>query len=76
MLDGKVIGIWDFEEPFIRIFFFDSVKADVLKEVEAKARSVGVFISGKKVKVKECSSMIPLTQRTAGGFMSPLKSGK
>ena len=76
LLDGKVIGIWDFEEPFIRIFFFDSVKADVLKEVQAKARSVGVLISGKKVKAKECSSMIPLTQRTAGGFMSPLKSGK
>jgi len=73
LLDGKVIGVWDFEEPFIKIFLFDQAKADVLKEIQVKARSVGAFISGKEVKVKECTSMIPLTQRTAGGFISPLK---
>jgi len=28
---------------------------------------------GKEIQVKECDNMIPLTKRTAGGFMSPLK---
>ncbi len=73
LLDGRVIGVWDFEEPFIKIFLFDYVGEDVLKDVYAKARSLGTFISGRDVKVKECTSMIPLTQRTAGGFLSPLK---
>jgi len=75
LLDGEVIGVWDFTESFIKIFLFDRAEAEVIKEVEIKARSVGTFISGKEVTVKECSSMIPLTQRTAGGFMSPLKGG-
>lgn len=75
LLDGKVIGVWDFEEPFIKIFLFDRAEADVLKEVQVKARSMGAFISGKEVKIKECSSMTPLTQRTAGGAISPLKDG-
>jgi uncharacterized protein YcaQ len=73
LLDGKVIGIWDFEDPFIKVFLFDRAEADVLKEIQVKARSVGTFISGKEEKIKECASMIPLTQRTAGGVMSPLK---
>jgi uncharacterized protein YcaQ len=73
LLDGEVIGVWDFEAPVLKVFFFDAVEADVLKEIRAKARDVGTFISDKEVKVKECSSMIPLTQRTAGGVMSPLR---
>jgi len=73
LLDGKIIGVWDFKEPFIKIFLFSHVEVDITKKVEEKARSLGTFISGKEVKVKEYDSMIPLTQRTAGGFMSPLK---
>ncbi len=73
LFDGEIIGVWDFKEPLIKIFLFSHVEADVMRKVEEKARSLGTFISGKEVKVKECDSMIPLTQRTAGGFMSPLK---
>jgi hypothetical protein len=73
LLDGEVIGVWDFEAPVLKVFLFDAAEADVLKEVHAKARSVGAFISGKETKIKECSSMVPLTQRTAGGVMSPLR---
>jgi len=73
LLDGEVIGVWDFEAPVLKVFLFDAAEADVLKEIHAKARGMGTFISGKEVKVKECSSMIPLTQRTAGGVMSPLR---
>ncbi len=73
LVDGKVIGVWDFEDLFIKIFFSNPPETDILKKVYAKARSIGDFISGKEVKVKECKSMIPLTKRTAGGFLSPLK---
>ena len=76
VLDGKVIGVWDFGETFIKIFLFEHAEADVLKEVYAKARSIGVFLSGKEVEVQECSSMIPLNQRTSGGLFSPLKNSK
>ena len=72
LLDGRVIGVWDFKDPLIKIFLFSRVDGDVIKMVEEKARSLGTFIAGKEVEVKKVSSMIPLTQRTVGGFMSPL----
>ena len=73
LLDGRVIGVWDFQELFVKIFLFNDIKATILKEIYSKARNVGTFISGKEVKIKKCDHMIPLSQRTAGGFMSPLK---
>lgn len=73
LLNGKVIGIWDFNEPIIKIFLFEDNAADLLKEISIKAKNLGIFISGRDVKVKECESMVPLTERTAGGVMSPLK---
>ena len=71
--DGKVVGVWDFEEPVVKVFLFDRDKARLLEEVSAKARSLGVFISGHDVDVRVFGSMVPLTQRSAGGVMSPLK---
>ena len=73
LLDGKVIGVWDFEEPFVKVFLFDDAETDVFNEMLFKAKRLGTFISGKEVAIKKCNSMIPLTQRTAGGMMSPLK---
>ncbi len=73
LVDGRVIGVWDFEEPFVKMFLFDDVEAEVMNEIRFKARSVGGFLSGKDVEIKECDSMVPLTQRTAGGVMSPLR---
>lgn len=74
LLDGRVIGVWDFEEPFLKIFLFEDVEASTLMEIQSKAENVGTFISGKEVRIKECDSMIPLPQRTAGGVMTPLKN--
>jgi len=77
ILDGKIIGVWDFaeagREPLAKLFLFESVGSDVLDEINLHAHKTGEFIAGKRVQVKKCSSMIPLTQRTAGGFMSPLR---
>ena len=76
LLDGKVMGIWDFtsdKKPVVKILLFEQVENSVLTEIYSQAQKIGKFISDKEVTVKECTSMLPLTHRTAGGFMSPLK---
>ena len=73
LIDGRIIGIWNFIEPFVKLFLFGNIESCSLDEIYCKTKSIGAFISGKQVTIKECDSMIPLTQRTAGGFMSPLK---
>ena len=76
LLSGRVIGVWDFdknEDPQIRMFLFEEVEKRVLKDVYANAQKTGKFMANKEVRIKESESMIPLTKRTAGGFMSPLE---
>ncbi len=76
VLDGKVVGVWDFNverKPLVKIFLFEKVERNAVREIHLKAREIGKFIADKDVEIKECGSMIPLTRRTAGGYMSPLK---
>lgn len=73
LVDGKVIGVWDFEEPVTKIFLFQENKEELLRGIHLRARALGTFISGKQAITRECISMTPLTMRTAGGVMSPLK---
>ncbi len=76
MLNGRVAGVWDFEEdtkPTIKLFLFDKLGNGVLKVIYAQAQKVGEFIADREVRIKECASMIPLTQRPAGQVMRPLK---
>jgi hypothetical protein len=73
LVDGNVVGIWDLEEPLVKIFFLKDVGKDIHKKVRAKASDMGKFITEKPVQVKVCPSMVPLPKRTAGSFMSPLK---
>jgi len=75
LLDGRV-GVWDFAEdtePTVKIFLFEEVGGSVLREIRLKARRIGRFIADKEVKIKECDSVVPLTQRPAGAVMSPLR---
>jgi hypothetical protein len=74
LLDGRVIGVWDFAEPLVKIFLFRDCESRVLRELYSKAQNIGRFISGKEVQLKKCDSMVPLTQRTAGGVMTPLRN--
>jgi hypothetical protein len=76
LLNGKIIGVWDFKEykePLITLFLFEEVEKSVLKDIHINAQKTGKFMANKEVRIKESDSMIPLTKRTAGGFMSPLK---
>lgn len=76
LVDGKIIGIWDFikeKKSFIKIYFFEKPEKNALTKVFYIADKIGRFIMEEEVEIKECKSMIPLTHRTAGGYMSPLK---
>ncbi len=76
LLDGIVIGVWDFAEdpePSVKVFFFQEVAKKIYQEIQVKANEVGNFIANGEVEVKRCCSMAPLSQRTAGAVMSPLK---
>lgn len=76
LLDGRVIGVWDFTgdaEPSVKLFLFEEMNGRVLKEIYEKAQRIGQFMAEKAVLIEDCESMVPLTQRPAGGVMSPLK---
>lgn len=73
LLDGRVIGVWDYKDELIKLFPFEKVEEDIVKRIYLEARRIGKFIADKEVRIKECTSMTSLTQRTAGGVMSPLK---
>jgi len=76
LLNGEVIGVWDIAEkaePVVKLFLFEEVRKTVLDDIHIMGRKMGKFITERKVQVKECSSMVPLTRRTAGGFMTPLR---
>jgi hypothetical protein len=73
LVDGRIVGIWDLEEPFVKVFYLKDVGKDIRKKIRAKATDMGKFITEKPVQVKVCDSMVPLPKRTAGSFQSPLK---
>ncbi|UCE14231.1 MAG: AlkZ family DNA glycosylase [Candidatus Heimdallarchaeota archaeon] len=75
LLDGRVIGIWDYttgSEATIKLFLFEESE-EVRREIYTEAQRIGKFIAHKEVPIRQCDKMIPLPQRTAGSFMSPLK---
>jgi len=76
LLNGKVIGVWDIAEkpePTIKYVLFQDAGKSVLSSVHRLAKKTGEFMLDQAVRIKRCDSMIPLTRRTAGGFMTPLK---
>jgi len=73
LCDGKITGVWDFDEPRFKYFFFPRASDDLRNSIHDQAERLGRFLSGSNPEIKECVQMLPLPQRTAGGFMSPLK---
>ena len=74
LLNGRVIGVWDFDGA-LKTHYFRRSDADTLSRLHEKADALGRFIAGHKVELRQAASMVPLRQRTAGAFMSPLKEG-
>ena len=76
LINGSVVGIWDFvekPEPLIKIYIFKETDAKIMEAIKAACQKLGTFLTGKNVRIKECTKMIPLTKQTRGRFMSPLK---
>jgi len=77
LLDGTVIGIWDFQskpDPIVKILLFENQTKEILNDIKKQAKIMGEFILEQGVKIKECSNPEPLTKRSAGTFMKPLKN--
>ncbi len=77
LLDGIVIGIWDFQskpDPIVKILLFESQTKEILNDIKKQAKLIGEFILEQDVKVQKCSNPEPLTKRSAGTFMRPLKN--
>jgi hypothetical protein len=77
LLNGRVVGVWDFSEekkPLLKMFLFERFEEDILKQIHLEAKRIGRFMANEEVQLTECDSMIPLTRKTAGGFMFPLKN--
>ncbi len=76
LLNGRIIGVWDVfqeNESLIKLFLFEEIEDNVISAIKLQAKKLGRFITDKDVLIKECDSMIPLTERSAGSFLSPLK---
>ncbi len=73
LVEGRIAGIWDLEETAAKVFYLTELGKDVRRKIRAKVADAGKFIAEKPVPVEVCHSMVPLTQRTAGSFMAPLK---
>ncbi|TET91345.1 MAG: winged helix DNA-binding domain-containing protein [Methanomassiliicoccales archaeon] len=76
LLDGRAVGVWDLEKgkkPLVKLYLLEKVDSSLSKTLRRKAKDIGKFIAEKDVRTKECDSMIPLTERTMGSFMTPLK---
>jgi hypothetical protein len=75
VVNGRVVGVWDFSEvpkPTVKLFLFHRLEKRLLRVLESRALAIGKFVRDTAVAIEMCDQMVPLTQRTAGGFMSPL----
>lgn len=77
LVDGRVDGVWDFDPiiPMVKLHYLVPVAGQIHDEIIGQARRLGRFMAGidEDVAVGLCDEMIPLTRRTAGSFMVPLK---
>ncbi len=75
VINGRLSGVWDCppDEPMVKFFLFEETDVATRKKIVADAKRIGKFIHGRPVRVEECRSMMPLTERTVGSVMSPLK---
>lgn len=77
LLGGRAAGVWDLiagRPPEMRLCFFGSVGAPTRRRVHKIAADVAAFLTGDTAVVSEVDRMIPLTDRSAGRFLSPLSA--
>jgi hypothetical protein len=77
LVNGRIAGVWDWidqKEPELRFFLFGKAESSITEILNSKAKQMGHFVFDKETKIKKCDSMTPLSHKTMGGFMSPLKN--
>ena len=75
LVDGRIRGVWDAvqgAEPVIRYHVFRRTAAQVTDEIRRNANRVGRLLFDCEVGIERHSAMVPLPERNAGGFLSPL----
>jgi len=76
LVNGRVVGVWDYieqEMPSIKLHFFSQPRPGILDATLHEAQKLGNFIADGETKITQSNSMPPLVERSAGGFMSPLR---
>ena len=76
LVNGSVVGVWEFDEkeaPSVKLHFLSQPPHDILAGVRHEAAQLAKFISEEEATLEECRLMTPLPERSAGGFMSPLR---
>ena len=76
LIDGRAAGVWDFvakPSPELRLFFFTAPDAQTRRVVHSLAAELAQTLTDGPSRVVERDHMTPLTQGTAGSFLSPLK---
>ncbi len=76
VVNGRIVGVWDFsedKEPVVKLFLFENVEKELMKEISTKALEIGEFMADKECQIKKCDSMVPLAKTHYGSFTAPLK---
>lgn len=74
-LNGKITGIWDWElkEPVLKYYIFGDLSTNQRKLVYSEMEKMGKFLFTNPFKIIKKDSMEPLTNRTAGWVLKPLR---
>ena len=75
ILQGHVAGVWD-EDPKARVikyFLFQDHSTADEDHVRHRLEALGEFLFEGSAVVQRCDQMIPLSERTMGSMMSPLR---
>ena len=76
LLNGRVIGVWDItDKPEVqgKIYLFRKLDQKDIDIIFSELKIIGQFLTDKEPVVKICDEMTPLSERTMGSFMTPLK---
>ena len=74
-INGKIQGIWDREnkEPVIKYFIFGELTHNQSELVHTELEKMGKFLFEKPFDISVKKTMEPLTKRTAGWVLKPLR---
>jgi hypothetical protein len=79
LIGGKVEGLWEFvDKPETRmlLFFFSRSSLQVLEVIRQKTNRICQMFGTGPAALMITHDVQPLTERTAGSFMSPLRNSK